>query len=423
MTTKTHNPADKVERWPINKLVPYARNARTHSDEQVGQIAASIKEWGWTTPILVDETGSIIAGHGRTLAAQRLQMTEVPVMVAKGWSDAKKRAYVLADNKLALNAGWDNEMLALELGEIGDLGFDLDLTGFTADEIAALIPLELEPGLTDPDDAPALQETAITVVGDVWIMGKHRLLCGDSTSVSDLEKLADGQLVDMWLTDPPYNVAVQGGNHGDPERKNGLKIMNDKMPDEEFRQFLRDAYVSADTVMKPGAVFYIWHADSEGYNFRGAAKDAGWAVRQCLIWKKSSIVMGRQDYHWKHEPCLYGWKEGAGHLWATDRKQTTILEFDRPSRNGEHPTMKPVALFEYQLLNNTKGGDIVLDSFGGSGTTLIAAEKNGRIARLMELDPKYCDVIVKRWQDFTGKIATHAETGQPFAEVHNDSKT
>ena len=334
-------------------------------------------------------------------------------MVAKGWSEAKKRAYIIADNKLALNAGWDNEMLALELGEIGDLGFDLDLTGFTADEIAALMPVELEPGLTDPDDAPAVQETATTVLGDVWIMGKHRLLCGDSTSVDDLAKLCQEQAVDMWLTDPPYNVAYEGGT------KEKLTIQNDSMGDDQFRQFLRDSYVSADTVMKPGAVFYIWHADSEGYNFRGAAKDAGWTVRQCLIWKKSSLVMGRQDYHWKHEPCLYGWKEGAGHLWATDRKQTTILEFDKPTRNGEHPTMKPVALFEYQLLNNTKGGDIVLDSFGGSGTTLIAAEKNGRIARLMELDPKYCDVIVKRWQDFTGKIATHAETGKPFAEGTN----
>lgn len=405
------NPADKVERWDITKLVPYARNSRTHSDEQIGQIAASIKEWGWTTPVLVDESGSIIAGHGRTLAAQRLKMTEVPVIVAEGWSDAKKRAYIIADNKLALNAGWDNELLALEIGELGDLGFDLELTGFTDEEIAALMPVEIEPGLTDPDDAPAVQENSITVPGDVWIMGKHRLLCGDSTSVSDMEKLIDGQLVDMWLTDPPCNVAYEG------KTKDALKIQNDAMEDDKFRQFLRDAYVSADTVMKPGAVFYIWHADLEGYNFRGAAQDAGWKVRQCLIWKKSSMVMGRQDYHWKHEPCLYGWKEGAGHLWATDRKQTTILEFEKPTRNGEHQTMKPVALFEYQMLNNTKGGDIVLDSFGGSGTTLIAAEKNGRVARIMELDPKYCDVIIKRWQDFTGKIAIHAETGQPFAEV------
>jgi len=405
------NPADKVERWPIEKLVPYARNARTHADEQVSQIAASIKEWGWTTPVLVDETGGIIAGHGRTLAAQRLKMTEVPVMVAKGWSDAKKRAYVIADNKLALNAGWDNEMLALELGELQGMDFDLDLTGFSAEEIAALIPLEIPPGLTDEDEAPEVKDNPTTVLGDVWIMGKHRLLCGDSTSVDDLSKLCQDQLVDMWLTDPPYNVEYTG------KTKDALKIKNDSMGDDDFRQFLRDAFVAADSAMKAGAVFYIWHADSEGYNFRGACHDAGWQVRQCLIWKKQTLVMGRQDYHWKHEPCLYGWKEGAGHLWATDRKQTTILEFDRPSRSGEHPTMKPVALFEYLLLNNTKGGDIVLDSFGGSGTTIIAAEKNGRYGYLMELDPKYCDVIIRRWQNYTGKVATHAETGKPFAEV------
>jgi site-specific DNA-methyltransferase (adenine-specific) len=417
--SKHTNPADKVERWDINRLIPYARNSRTHSDAQVAQIAASIREWGWTTPILVDEAGSIIAGHGRLQAARLLKMTEVPVVIASGWSQAQKRAYVIADNKLALNAGWDNELLALELAELDGLGFDVELTGFSDEEIKDLMPVEVTEGLTDADDAPAVQENPVTVPGDVWVMGKHRLLCGDSTSVDDLAKLTQGSLVDMWLTDPPYNVAVQGGNHGDPNRKNGLKIMNDKMSDDQFRQFLRDAYTAADTVMKPGAVFYIWHADSEGYNFRGAAKDAGWTVRQCLIWKKSSIVMGRQDYQWKHEPCLYGWKDGAGHLWASDRKQTTIMEFDRPSRNGEHPTMKPVALFEYQLLNNTKGGDIVLDSFGGSGTTLIAAEKNGRTAMIMELDPRYCDVIVKRWQDFTGQKAVHAESGKTFDEVSN----
>lgn len=339
-------------------------------------------------------------------------------MVAAGWSDAQKRAYVIADNKLALNAGWDNELLALELAELDGLGFDVELTGFSDEEIKALMPVEVTEGLTDPDDAPDVQENPVTVPGDVWVMGKHRLLCGDSTSVDDLAKLTQGTLVDMWLTDPPYNVAYEGGT------KEKLTIKNDSMGDDQFRQFLRDAYTAADTVMKPGAVFYIWHADSEGYNFRGAAKDAGWTVRQCLIWKKSSMVLGRQDYQWKHEPCLYGWKDGAGHLWAADRKQTTILEFDKPARNGEHPTMKPVALFEYQLLNNTKGGDIVLDSFGGSGTTLIAAEKNGRTAMIMELDPRYCDVIVKRWQEFTGKQATHAETGKPFAEVMNgDTKT
>jgi site-specific DNA-methyltransferase (adenine-specific) len=393
--------------------VPYAKNSRTHSDAQVAQIAASIKEWGFTTAVLVDEDGGIIAGHGRLMAARKLGMTEVPVMVAAGWSDAQKRAYVIADNKLALNAGWDNELLALELADIQGLGFDVELTGFSDEEIKDLMPVEITEGLTDEDDAPAVQENPVTVPGDVWVMGKHRLLCGDSTSVDDLGKLCERHLVDMWLTDPPYNVAYEGGT------KEKLTIKNDSMGDDQFRQFLRDAYTAADTVMKPGAVFYIWHADSEGYNFRGAARDAGWTVRQCLIWKKSSLVLGRQDYQWRHEPCLYGWKEGAGHLWAADRKQTTILEFDKPSRNGEHPTMKPVALFEYQLLNNTKGGDIVLDTFGGSGTTLIAAEKNGRVARLMELDPKYCDVIVKRWQDFTGQKAVHAESGKTFDEVSN----
>ena len=415
--SKKQNPADKVEQWPIEKLVPYAKNSRTHSEEQVAQIAASIKEWGFTTAVLVDESGSIIAGHGRVMAARKLGLASLPVMVAAGWTDAQKRAYVIADNKLALNAGWDNELLALELGELGDAGFDLELTGFTDEEIKALMPVEVTEGLTDPDAAPAVQENPVTVPGDVWIMGKHRLMCGDSTSTDHLAQLTQSNLVDMWLTDPPYNVAYEGGT------KDKLKIKNDEMGDEQFRQFLRDAYTAADTVMKPGAVFYIWHADSEGYNFRGAARDAGWTVRQCLIWKKSSLVLGRQDYQWQHEPCLYGWKDGAGHLWAADRKQTTILEFDKPSRNGEHPTMKPVALFEYQMLNNTKGGDLVLDSFGGSGTTLIAAEKNGRTALLMELDPRYCDVIVKRWQEFTGKQATHADTGKPFAEVTNGDET
>jgi site-specific DNA-methyltransferase (adenine-specific) len=411
------NPADKVEQWDINKLVPYARNARTHTDEQVAQIAASIKEWGFTTAVLVDEDGGIIAGHGRTLAAQRLKMTTVPVMVAAGWSDAKKRAYVIADNKLALNAGWDNELLALEFAELKDLDFDLDLTGFTADEIAALMPVNVTDGLVDEDQIPEVPEVSITVQGDVWVLGKHRLMCGDSTSIDAVEKLTGGGgIIDMLLTDPPYNVAYEGGT------KEKLTIQNDSMGNDEFRQFLRDAFVTADSVMKAGAVFYIWHADSEGYNFRGAINDAGWKVRQCLIWKKSTLVMGRQDYHWKHEPCLYGWKDGSGHLWASDRKQTTILEFDKPSRNGEHPTMKPVALFEYQMLNNTKGGDIVLDLFGGSGTTLIAAEKNGRVSYLMELDPKYCDVIIKRWQEFTGKIAVHADTNIPFAEVTHERK-
>jgi len=335
----------------------------------------------------------------------------VPVLIASGWTDAQKRAYVIADNKLALNAGWDQELLGLEIADLDQLGFDLGLTGFSDEELDALKPVEIEAGLTDEDDVPDVPEQPVTVEGDVWVLGNHRLMCGDSTSVDDLVKLTQGSLVDMWLTDPPYNVAYEG------KTKDSLKIKNDSMGDDKFRKFLRDAYTAADTIMKPGAVFYIWYADVETYNFTGAVRDAGWKMSQILIWKKSSLILGRKDYHFKHEPCLYGWKEGASHLWAADRKQTTILEFDKPARNGEHPTMKPVALFEYQLLNNTKGGDIVLDSFGGSGTTLIAAEKNGRKAMIMELDPKYCDVIIKRWQDFTGKQAILESSGQTFEQL------
>lgn len=406
-------PASNVESRRVDALIPLATNARTHSEEQVAQIAASMREWGWTVPILVDEKNLIIAGHGRLEAARRLNLVEVPVMVARGWTEAQKHAYALADNQLSLNAGWDNDLLKLEIKGLKEWDFDLQLLGFgNLDELLA----EQTEGLTDADEAPVPPEIPVTKLGDVWRLGQHRLMCGDSTSVTDMDRLVDGQAVDMLLTDPPYNVAYEG------KTKDALKIKNDAMDDEKFREFLRDAFVTADTAMKPGAVFYIWHADSEGFNFRGACRDAGWQVRQCLIWKKQTMVMGRQDYHWKHEPCLYGWKDGAGHLWAADRKQTTVLEFDRPSRNAEHPTMKPVALFAYQLLNNTKGGDIVLDSFGGSGTTLIAAEQHGRHARIMELDPKYVDVAVQRWQAFSGQIATLDDDGRAFSEISADRR-
>jgi site-specific DNA-methyltransferase (adenine-specific) len=380
----------KIETRLVADLIPYAANSRTHSDAQVAQIAASIKEFGWTNPILIDGDNTIIAGHGRLLAARKLGMEEVPAIILDHLTKAQQRALVIADNQLALNAGWDMDMLKAEIEDLSLEDFNLDLLGFDEKFLDGLLEPEPTAGLTDEDAVPEVPETPKTVLGDVWVLGNHRLMCGDSTSVDALEKLTEGNLVDMWLTDPPYNVAYEG------KTKDALTIQNDSMTDDSFRTFLRDAYVAADIVMKPGAVFYIWH------------------VRQCLIWKKSTMVMGRQDYHWKHEPCLYGWKEGAAHLWATDRKQTTILEFDKPSRNGEHPTMKPVELFEYQMLNNTKGADMVLDSFGGSGTTIIAAEKHGRYGRLMELDPKYCDVIIKRWQEFTGKEAVHAETGETF---------
>ena len=406
----------EIEYIEVESLIPYARNSRTHSDEQVAQVAASIKEFGFTNPVLVDQDGMIIAGHGRTLAAQRMQMKEVPCLRLSHLSEAQKRAYVIADNKLALNAGWDDELLAVELRDLKDSDFDLSLTGFGDDELADLLAEALEEGLTDEDSVPEAPETPVTVPGDIWVLGKHRLMCGDATSIENLEKLCEGQLVDMWLTDPPYNVAYEG------KTKDALTIKNDEMGNDDFRQFLRDSYTAADAVMKPGAVFYIWHADSEGYNFRGAAFDIEWTIRQCLIWKKQTMVMGRQDYHWQHEPCLYGWKEGAAHLWASDRKQTTILEFNRPMRSADHPTMKPVELFEYQILNNTKGADLVLDSFSGSGTTVICCEKIGRRARALELDPVYCDVIVKRWQEYTGKHAVLEGSDLSFDKVSSDGR-
>jgi len=398
---------------PVANLVPYARNSRTHSAAQVDKIAASIKEFGFLNPVIVDGENGIIAGHGRILAAQKLGLETVPTIEAAHLTDAQRKAYIIADNRLALDAGWDDEMLRVELQDLDAVDFDLTLTGFDLDEIAALTADEPTEGLTDEDAVPEVPEQPVTVEGDVWLLGRHKLMCGDSTRIDHLEKLCEGQLVDMWLTDPPYNVAYEGGT------SEKLTIENDEMSNDDFRQFLTESYTAANSVMKDGAVFYIWHADSEGYNFRGAAFDAGWKVRQCLIWKKSSLVMGRQDYHWIHEPCLYGWKEGAAHLWAADRKQTTIMEFNKPTRNGEHPTMKPVELFEYQMLNNTKGSDLVLDSFAGSGTIAIACEKHGRCARMMELDPKYCDVIIKRWQDFTGQQATHEESGKTYAELSN----
>jgi len=391
----------------VDALIPYALNSRTHSDEQVAQIAASIREFGFTNPVLVDEDSNLIAGHGRLLAARKLNMTEVPAITVTGLDERKRRALVIAANKIALNSDWDIDALKVELEDLAsDFG---ELMGFSQDELVELLK-QPDAGLTSDDAVPDAPKQPVTVKGDVWNLGNHRLMCGDSTSVADLETLCENQLVDMWLTDPPYNVAYVG------KTKDALVIQNDEMGDQDFRQFLVDAYSAADTVMKKGAVFYIWHADSEGYNFRGAAHDIGWQIRQCLIWRKQSMVMGRQDYHWQHEPCLYGWKDGASHLWASDRKQTTILNFDRPSKNEQHPTMKPVELFVYQMLNNTKGDDLVLDSFVGSGTTVIACEKHGRRTRAIEVDPVYCDVTITRWQEYTGKEATHAVTGKTFAE-------
>lgn len=374
----------------LKDLKPYENNPRKN-DDAVKYVAESIKEFGFKVPIVIDKNNVIVAGHTRYKAAKKLKMSEVPCIIADDLTDEQIKAFRLADNKVAEKAEWDFDLLNAELDDIIDL--DMELFGFEdalQDDAEEAVEDEFEVEL------PAEPKSKL---GDIYQLGNNRLMCGDSTVLEDVEKLMGGEQADMLLTDPPYNVNYEG------KTKDKLKIKNDQMGNDNFRQFLTDAFSNADMVMKSGAVFYIWHADSEGYNFRGACFDAGWTVRQCLIWNKNSMVMGRQDYQWKHEPCLYGWKEGAGHLWASDRKQTTVINFDKPTRNDMHPTMKPIPLFDYQIKNNTKGGDVVLDLFGGSGTTIMACEQNGRRGYSMEYDPRYVDVIVDRWEKFTGAKA------------------
>ena len=406
-------PADKVERRKVAELIPYARNSRTHSDEQVGQIAASIKEWGWTVPVLIESNGGLIAGHGRILAAQKLGIEDVPCMVAEGWTDAQRKAYVIADNKLALNSGWDDEMLKVELGELGELDFDLSLTGFDPDELAAFFVEEIE-GLTDEDAVPDAPEVPVTVEGDVWLLGKHRLMCGDSTSIDAVDKLMNGQKADMVFTDPPYNVAYEG------KTKEAMTIQNDKMADAEFLEFITSAFANMYAAMNAGAPIYVTCPLEDGV-FQRAFLDGGLKIQSILIWLKNTMVMGRKDYHYKHEPIIYGWKEGAAHFWQGGRDKTSIINCDKPPRNGEHPTMKPVELIEILLGNSGRIDGILLDLFGGSGSTLIACEKTGRNCRMMELDPKYCDVIIQRWQEFTGQTATLEATGKAYAELAIDA--
>lgn len=373
----------------INDITPYEKNPRKN-DNAVKYVAESIKQFGFKVPIVIDKNNIIVAGHTRFKAAKKLNLSEVPCIIADDLTDEQVKAFRLADNKVAEKAEWDFDLLNEELDEI--LDFDMSDFGFD-------FAVEDDTEVIEDDFEGKIPEEPTAKLGDIWQLGRHRLMCGDSTNITDVERLMNGELADMLLTDPPYNVAYEG------KTKDKLTIQNDSMEDETFRQFLKDAFLSADMVMKPGAVFYIWHADSEGYNFRGACADCGWTVRQCLIWNKNSMVMGRQDYQWKHEPCLYGWKEGAGHLWASDRKQTTVIDFQRPSKADIHPTMKPIGLFDYQIKNNTKGGDVVLDLFNGSGTTIMACEQNGRKARCMELDPRYVDACVNRWEQFTGEKA------------------
>ena len=432
----------------IDELVPYARNARTHSEEQIKQIQSSIREFGFVNPVLIDGKFNIIAGHGRILAAKAEGLKEVPCVLVEHLTEAQKKAYILADNKLALNAGWDMEMLKAEIEELQDLDFNIDLTGFVKDEVDLMFHEDKEAEEDGFNVDKSLGEIVepITKRGDIWQLGKHRVICGDATIQTDIDKLTDGLLADMTFTDPPYNVDYVG------KTKDSLKIENDKMKDDKFYQFLYDAYVSMYGAVKPGGAIYVCHADTEGINFRQAMKAAGWELKQCIIWVKNALVMGRQDHHWQHEPILYGWKPGEAHRWYGGRNKTTVIKsedgvfvnktetgfqitfnnehqkvvldvpayevkeiltdeitttwhINKPLRSGEHPTMKPIKLCARAISNSSKEGDIVLDVFGGSGSTLMACEQLNRICYMVELDEKYCDVIIKRYETFTGEKA------------------
>lgn len=379
----------------ITNLKAYENNPRIN-DAAVNAVAASIKNFGFKVPIIVDKNNIIVAGHTRLRAAKKLGIEKVPVIVADDLTPEQVKAFRVADNKTAELAYWDFDKFEAELKELSDADLDFSMEDFGFD----LSEFE-EPQEVIEDEAPEVDEDSepITQLGDIWQLGEHRLMCGDSTDAGTVAILMDGKKADLFLTDPPYNVAYEG------KTKDALTIKNDKMESEKFKEFLVSAFTAAVSVLKEGGAFYVWFASREHCNFETALNESGLEVRQELIWKKNAMVLGRQDYQWKHEPCLYGWKDGASHNWYSDRCQTTILEFDKPARNGEHPTMKPVELFAYQIKNSTKKENIVLDLFGGSGTTIIACEQTGRIGYSMELDPKYCDVIIKRYENLTGKKA------------------
>ena len=410
----------QIENRPIEALIPYARNSRTHSDAQVAQIAASIREFGWTNPVLVDGSNGIIAGHGRVLAARKLGFEQVPVIELAHLSESQKRAYVLADNKLAENAGWDDELLRIELEALQAAGFDLSLTGFADDELAALMAeLAGSEGLTDDDAVPEVTDDPVSQPGDVWLLGEHRLLCGDATDLVALETLMGSDLADMAFTDPPYNVNY-ANTAKDKQRGTHRPILNDNLG-EGFAGFLSAACANLLAYSK-GAV-YIAMSSSELDTLQLAFRGAGGKWSTFIIWAKNTFTLGRADYQRQYEPILYGWRDGVDHFWCGDRDQGDVWNFNKPRVNDLHPTMKPVELVERAIRNSSRPGDIVLDPFGGSGTTLIAAEKSGRQARLIELDPKYVDVIVRRWQEYTGAQAVREADGVRFDDLVGSAET
>ena len=377
----------KISMLATKDLIPYARNTRTHSDEQVNQIVSSIKEFGFTNPVLVDQDNMIIAGHGRVMAANKLKLDKVPTICLKHLTEAQKKAYIIADNRLALNAGWDEDMLKVELEELNDLEFDISLLGFEDNEIESLLSEPTE-GLTDEDAVPDLPEEPTTKLGDLWILGEHRLLCGDSTSIDDVDKLMDGNKADMVFTDPPYGVEYEG-------------IMNDSR--NSLEELLRCSFGSYFATSKSGASIYCFHSDKCADIFNNVFREF-FHFSSMIIWAKNTLTLSQTDYQSQHEPCLYGWMKNGTHKWHSDRKQTSLWKFDKESV-ASHTTPKPVALINKAINNSSKSGDLVIDFFGGSGSTIIACEKTSRHCRMMELDPKYCDVIIQRWEEFTGNKA------------------
>ena len=404
--------AKHIEMWLVEKLIPWARNPRTHSDAQVAQIAASIAEFGFNSPILVDSKAGILAGHGRLLAARKLGLTEVPVIVLDHLTEAQKRAYIIADNKLAENAGWDDDMLRIEIEALQDENFDVSLLGFEDVELAQLLAAQdASVGLTDEDAIPELPQTPTSRTGDLWVLGDHKLLVGDATNHGDVVRLMAGEVADLIFTDPPYNVDYEGYT----EQK--LKIKGDRMSDADFKQFLEGAFRGLRAAVKPGASLYLCHSSSWQREFQNALEAAGFAVRCQIIWAKNTFAWGFGRYKFRHEPLFYCHVAGQKDPWYGDKTQSTLWEEKKPSANRIHPTAKPVELIERALLNSSKTGDVVADLFGGSGSTLIACERRGRCARLMEIDPKYADCIARRFQEYSGKNAVLEAEGRTFEAI------
>lgn len=401
-----------LQHWPLTQLIPYARNARTHSDAQIAQIASSIRAFGFNNPILVDGQNGVIAGHGRLLAARQLELSTVPVIVLDHLTENEKRAYIIADNRLAEAAGWDDEMLRLELGALAEEGFDLQLTGFEEQELTELLAQQqAADGQTDEDAVPEMAGQSVSRAGDLWILDEHRLLCGDATSAADVSHLMGADKADLVFTDPPYNVDYEGYTN------DRLRIEGDRMPPEEFCRFLQEAFTSYRTLVKPHASVYVCHASSWQREFQGAMEAAGFRVRCQIVWAKSTFGWGFGRYKFQHEPIFYAHVAGQKDGWYGDKSQSTLWSENKPAANRLHPTMKPVELVERALLNSSRQGEVVADLFGGAGSTLIGCERRARRARLMEIDPQYCDVIVRRWQQYTGREARLETTGQSFAEA------